>query len=107
LCVGVQGFTTVTVKNPMPSEMRRRMALVGTDVSEKHVSSIIRVEGISDLGRTLAVTSNWSSLLVAPKVVPSALILSTLMMEAIRFSETSVRTRVTWRHIPEGCNIQY
>jgi hypothetical protein len=27
---------------------------------------------------------------------------STLMMEAIRSSETSVHTRSTWRHIPEG-----
>jgi hypothetical protein len=39
-------------------------------------------------------------LLVTAKVVPSWLILSTLMMEAIFFSETSVLTRATRRHIP-------
>jgi hypothetical protein len=31
----------------------------------------------------------------------SPLILSTLMMSAIRSSETSVPTRATWRNIPE------
>jgi hypothetical protein len=34
-------------------------------------------------------------------VVPSSTILVTLMMEALSSSETSVLTRVTWRHIPE------
>jgi hypothetical protein len=34
--------------------------------------------------------------------VPSSLILSTVMMEAIRSSETEVLTRVTRRHIPEN-----
>jgi hypothetical protein len=34
-------------------------------------------------------------------VVPSTQILSTLMMEAIYFSETSVLTRAIRRHIPE------
>jgi hypothetical protein len=34
-------------------------------------------------------------------VAPSSLILFTLMMEAILFSETSVLTRVTQRHISE------
>jgi hypothetical protein len=29
-----------------------------TDVSEEHIASIVRVEKISDLGTTLAVTSN-------------------------------------------------
>jgi hypothetical protein len=36
----------------------RRMALVRTDVSEKSIASIIRVKRISELGTTLAVTSN-------------------------------------------------
>jgi hypothetical protein len=40
-------------------------------------------------------------LLVTAKVVPSSLILVTLMMEAIRSSEMSVLTIVTWRNIPE------
>jgi hypothetical protein len=38
--------------------MLRRMALVGTDVSEKSDASIIRVTGSGELGTTLAVTSN-------------------------------------------------
>jgi hypothetical protein len=33
--------------------------------------------------------------------IPSSLILVTLMMEAIRSSEMSVITRVTWRNTPE------
>jgi hypothetical protein len=40
-------------------------------------------------------------LLVAANVVPSLLILVTLMMEAICSSETSVLTRATWYNIPD------
>jgi hypothetical protein len=40
-------------------------------------------------------------LLVTANVDPSSLILLTLMMEAIRSSETSVLTRATPRHIQE------
>jgi hypothetical protein len=40
-------------------------------------------------------------LLVAANVVPSSLILVTLMMAVIRPSETSVLTRSTRRHIPD------
>jgi hypothetical protein len=40
-------------------------------------------------------------LLVTANVVPSSLILVTLMMQAIRSSETSVLTRATQLHIPE------
>jgi hypothetical protein len=42
-------------------------------------------------------------LLVTANVVPTSPILSTLMMQAIRSSETSVLTRATWNHIPEDC----
>jgi hypothetical protein len=49
----------------------------------------------------LAVPSNCLQLLVIANVGPSALILVTLMMEAIRSSETSVLTSATRRHIPE------
>jgi hypothetical protein len=38
--------------------MCRHEALVRTVVSEEHIASIIRVKIISDLGATLAVTSN-------------------------------------------------
>jgi hypothetical protein len=40
-------------------------------------------------------------LLVTANVIPSPPILVTLMMETLRFSETSVFTRATGRKIPE------
>jgi hypothetical protein len=40
-------------------------------------------------------------LLLNANVVPSSLILFTLMMLAIHSSETSVPSRATWRRIPE------
>jgi hypothetical protein len=40
-------------------------------------------------------------LLVTGNVLPSSSILDTLMMEAIRSSETSVLNRATRRHFPE------
>jgi hypothetical protein len=47
----------------MPSSRKlRRVALVRTDVSEEHIASIIRVTRISDLGTTLVITSNRSTL---------------------------------------------
>jgi hypothetical protein len=49
----------------------------------------------------LCVTSSVRQLLVTANVVPSSPILVTLMMEALRFSETSVFTRSTRRNIPE------
>jgi hypothetical protein len=64
-----------------------RVALVRTDVSEAHITSIVMVKGISELRTTLIVT---------------ILILFTLMMEAIRPPETSVLRRATRRHISEG-----
>jgi hypothetical protein len=44
------------------SGMLRRVALVRTDISEGCIASIIRVTGISELGTTLAVTSNQGML---------------------------------------------
>jgi hypothetical protein len=47
----------------MPSSgMLRPVALVRTDVSEESIASIIRVTRIGELGTTLAVTSNRSTL---------------------------------------------
>jgi hypothetical protein len=68
------------------------MALVRTDVSEERSAAIIRVTRISELGTTLAITSN---------VVTSSLILVTLMMEALCSSKTSVLTRAAQRNTPE------
>jgi hypothetical protein len=57
------------------------MPLVGIDVSEEFIASIIRVKRINELG-TLIVTSILQ-LLSTANDVPSSLILFTFMMEAI------------------------
>jgi hypothetical protein len=46
-------------------------------------------------------------LVVTAIIVPSSLILVTLMMEAIRSPVKSVLTRVTRRHIPEDGSLYY
>jgi hypothetical protein len=86
------------------SGMLRRVVLVRTDVSEELSASFIGVTRIGELGRTLAVTSNRSSvrlLLVTVSVVPSSPILVTPMKEALSPSGTSVLTRSTRRNILE------
>jgi hypothetical protein len=72
---------------------------------EECIASIIRVTRIDKQGTTLAVTSNLIlhsvlQLLVTVNV-PSLPILVTLMMEAIRSSETSVLATATWHNISE------
>jgi hypothetical protein len=57
------------------------MALVRTDVSQEHSAYFIRVTRIGEL--------------VTASVVPSSLILVTLMKEALSSSETPVLTRAT------------
>jgi hypothetical protein len=64
------------------------VAPVRTNVSEKAITSIIRVEKIGEL-ETYAV-----------RVLP------TLMMGKIRSSETSVLRKVTRSHIPEDFILQ-
>jgi hypothetical protein len=68
------------------------MTLVRIDVTEERITSVMRVERSSEL-----VTAN---------VVLSSLTISTLMMEEIPPSETSVITRSTQRHIPEDGILQ-
>jgi hypothetical protein len=79
--------------------MLRRVALVRTDVSKELGASFIRVKRLGELGTTLAVTSNRSTLLVTASVVPSSPSLVTLMKQALSSSETSILTRATRRNI--------
>jgi hypothetical protein len=75
--------------------MLRRVALVITDVFEKRSTFIIRMTRIGDVFLRsvlrVLVTDN----------VPSSSLLVTLMMEALRSSETPVLTRATQRNILE------
>jgi hypothetical protein len=78
------------INERMPySVMLRHVALMGTDVSEERIVSIIRVTRIGERRTMLAATSNRRAFLVTANVVPSSPILTNLMMEAIRSSETS------------------
>jgi hypothetical protein len=80
--------------------MWRRVDSVITDVSEKHVASIIRVDRFSEVGTTVAITMNRRTMLVTANAVTSALILFTVKIKAIRPSVTSV-LRPTRRNITE------
>jgi hypothetical protein len=78
--------------------------------TRRFITAFTRALHLCELGTTLAVTivflRSMRQLLVSAKVVPSSLILVTLMMEAKCFSGTSVLTRAPRRHNPEGCILQ-
>jgi hypothetical protein len=80
----------------LSSAMLRHVALVRANILEERIASIIKVTRISKLG-TMLVTAN---------VVLSSPILVTLMMEAIRSSETSVLTRATQRNMTEDVRFE-
>jgi hypothetical protein len=96
----------------MPSsEMLRHVALIRTDFSDEHSTSIIRVTRIGELGTTLEITGNRRTMrrymLRCVSLAVSTPILVTLMMGALRFSETSLLTRDTRRNIPEDGILHY
>jgi hypothetical protein len=79
----------------------RRVAHVTTDESEESIASNIRVTRIGELLCDIVFLRSVLRFVVTANVDPSLPILVTLMMEAIRSSETSVLTRATRRNIQE------
>jgi hypothetical protein len=88
-----------TTRRMTSSEMWSHVDLMWTNVSEESIASILRVEKSASEepawagGCTLHAGSLFADF-------------STLKMEAIRSSETSVHTRTTRRHIPEDSILQ-
>jgi hypothetical protein len=74
--------------------MLHYVALVKTEVSEERIASMTRETRIGGLSSVLG-------LLVTTNVVPTTPILVTLLMAALRSSETSVLGRATRHNIPE------
>jgi hypothetical protein len=78
------------------------VALVRTDDSEERSALIIKLARIGEVG-TLVITSNGHTsmlrFLIIRNVDSNSSILLTLMIKALRSSETSVGTRDIWRNI--------
>jgi hypothetical protein len=92
------------------SGMLRRVALARAHNSEELSASIIRVTRICELGKTLSTDARCEEivflcrvrrLIVTASVVPTLLIIVTLMKETLSSSETSGLTRAKRRNIPE------
>jgi hypothetical protein len=79
------------------SGMLRRVARVRTDVSE---------ERIAYRNRSILRTNTMLRWLVPANVVTSSPILVTLMMDAIRSSDTSFLTKATQRNVPDDGILQ-
>jgi hypothetical protein len=90
-------FTAVTLTNAIIWDMEL-CGLVESDVLEENVASIFRLERMSELGKTLAVT-------IKRLVVPISLILSTLKMDVTSVPERSVLLRPTRHHIPRNSSL--
>jgi hypothetical protein len=76
--------------------MLRRVALVRTDVSEELTAKYKVFVFLRSLRR----------LLVSANVIPSPPILVTLMVEALRSSETSFLRRAIWLNVPEDAAVE-
>jgi hypothetical protein len=81
--------------------------IVRTEVLEGCIASMFRVERISELVATLAVTNSHTSSFETSvsrrstaDIITESQILSTLKIEATHFSETSVIKKGPRRHIP-------
>jgi hypothetical protein len=91
------------------------VGLVRINISEEHITSIIRVTRIGEIGTkpehaawfsclllwTLFLARRVLQFIVNANFVPSAPILVTPMIQTIHSSDTSVLTKVTWYNIPE------
>jgi hypothetical protein len=85
--------------------MLRRVALVGTDVSEERIAYIMRMTTIGELGTAMLFLHSLRRLQVTANVVLSSVIFVTLMVEILS-SETSVLARATRRNILEDGIVQ-
>jgi hypothetical protein len=77
------------------------VAFVRTAVSEEGSASIVRVTRVGAVGTTCFPLHSFRRLLVTVNVVLSSLVLVDLVMEALRFSETSILSNATRHNISE------
>jgi hypothetical protein len=93
-CVRFEVFTAVTLKNVISWNMTSCDSCKN-NVSEKRIASIIKVTCDRVFLRRVL------QLIATANVVPSSLILVTLIMEALRSSESSALTTSTRRNITD------
>jgi hypothetical protein len=95
LLVRFEVFTAVTMKNAVFWDVMPCCSCKNRRFGESHSACFICYLLLTFLARRLGFSETSNS------DVHSALIPPTLMMEAMRSSETSFHTRVTLRHVPE------